>query len=36
MDSMRVAKLKLTKLPGAGETEFLKKSGRKEGGKGSK
>jgi CBS domain containing-hemolysin-like protein len=36
MDSMRVAKLKLTKLPGAGETEFLKKSGREEGGKGSK
>jgi CBS domain containing-hemolysin-like protein len=27
MDSMRVAKLKLTKLPGAGETEFVKKSG---------
>jgi len=34
MDSMRVAKLKLTKLPGAGETEFMKKSGGKEDKKG--
>jgi CBS domain containing-hemolysin-like protein len=36
MDGMRVAKLKLTKLPGAGETEFLKKAGKEKGGKGSR
>ena len=33
MDGMRVAKLKLTKLPGGG-TEFIKKSGTEEGSKG--
>ena len=35
MDSMRVAKLKLTKLP-AGGTEFMKKSGTEEGSNGAK